>query len=255
MSFILMGQAMKFKTGSTATKMVLLKLADNANDDGECFPSYGHIAEHCEMSKRSVMRHIDLLIGQGLVRKEFRKGSHHGNASNMYYLNLDSNGNLVKPSDTVSPPSDNLSPPSDTVSPPLVTQCHPEPININLSNNNNYVEEQISLISEDKMTEVKVDRVNYDEVLRIYNETMVKSANVRKLCDKRKKLVKKFMEFWELDLVKLERYLGYMTNHEDAQWMFERRPKADGSGKFWNAMGFEYFFSDKCMNYVRERLN
>lgn len=46
MSMILTAQVMKLKIGNPARKLVLLKLADNANDDGVCFPSYKNIAEH-----------------------------------------------------------------------------------------------------------------------------------------------------------------------------------------------------------------
>ncbi|CBW29805.1 Uncharacterised protein [Haemophilus influenzae] len=53
MSMRLMVQAMNCKVGNPARKLVLLKLADNANDDGICFPSYQYIADKCEMSKRS----------------------------------------------------------------------------------------------------------------------------------------------------------------------------------------------------------
>lgn len=55
MSMILTAQVMKLKIGNPARKLVLLKLADNANDDGVCFPSYKNIAEHCEMSRQSAM--------------------------------------------------------------------------------------------------------------------------------------------------------------------------------------------------------
>ncbi|MFS1538860.1 MAG: helix-turn-helix domain-containing protein [Candidatus Phlomobacter fragariae] len=87
MSMTLMAQAMKMKVGSTARKLVLLKLADNANDKGECFPSYQHIADQCEMSRRSVINHIDALCEQGLIKKIYRNGE-KGNSSNFYILNL-----------------------------------------------------------------------------------------------------------------------------------------------------------------------
>ena len=58
MSMTLMVKALKTKVGNPLRKLVLLKLADNANDQGECWPSYQCIADQCEMSKRSVMIHI-----------------------------------------------------------------------------------------------------------------------------------------------------------------------------------------------------
>nr|WP_243434223.1 helix-turn-helix domain-containing protein [Pseudomonas sp. 43(2021)] len=84
----LMVKAMKTKVGNPLRKLVLIKLADNASDQGECWPSYQHIADQCEISKRSVMNHINTLCGAGLLRKEIRKGGPKGNSSNVYYLTL-----------------------------------------------------------------------------------------------------------------------------------------------------------------------
>lgn len=91
MSMDLMVQAMKIKVGNPLRKLVLLKLADNANDLGECWPSYQHIADQCEISKRSVMNHIEALCEYGLIKKELRTGP-KGNSSNVYQLNLRSAG-------------------------------------------------------------------------------------------------------------------------------------------------------------------
>ncbi|MCP6282365.1 helix-turn-helix domain-containing protein [Klebsiella pneumoniae] len=91
MSMDLMVQAMKIKVGNPLRKLVLLKLADNASDLGECWPSYQHIADQCEISKRSVMNHIEALCECGLIKKELRKGP-KGNSSNVYQLNLRSAG-------------------------------------------------------------------------------------------------------------------------------------------------------------------
>ncbi|WP_080447658.1 helix-turn-helix domain-containing protein, partial [Haemophilus influenzae] len=84
----LMVQAMNCKVGNPARKLVLLKLADNANDDGICFPSYQYIADKCEMSKRSAISHIDDLIKMGLVTKKARKNK-DGSSANLYLLHLE----------------------------------------------------------------------------------------------------------------------------------------------------------------------
>lgn len=91
MSMTLMAKAMAIKTGNPIRKLVLIKLADNANDSGECWPSYKHIADHCECSKSAVRDHIDALISMGLLVKENRPGVKNGkgNASNLYCMNLD----------------------------------------------------------------------------------------------------------------------------------------------------------------------
>ncbi|MEE4099164.1 helix-turn-helix domain-containing protein [Pseudomonas viridiflava] len=89
MSMTLMVAAMKLRVGNPLRKLVLIKLADNASDVGECWPSYQHIADQCEISKRSVMNHISALCEAGLLRKEIRKGGPKGNSSNVYFLTLD----------------------------------------------------------------------------------------------------------------------------------------------------------------------
>lgn len=99
-----MARAMAIKTGNPIRKLVLIKLADNANDNGECWPSYQHIADHCECSRSAVRSHIDALIGMGVLTKENRMGINNGkgNTSNVYYLNLD---NPVPPKSTAPVPS------------------------------------------------------------------------------------------------------------------------------------------------------
>lgn len=88
MSMSLMVRVMGMKVGNPLRKLVLLKLADNASDAGECWPSYQYIADQCEISRRTVMTHIEALCDCRLLKKETRKGP-KGNSSNVYILNLD----------------------------------------------------------------------------------------------------------------------------------------------------------------------
>ena len=87
MSMDLMVKALKTKVGNPLRKLVLVKLADNASDLGECWPSYQHIADQCEIAKSSVRKHIKALEEQGLLSIEHREGP-KGNSSNMYRLSL-----------------------------------------------------------------------------------------------------------------------------------------------------------------------
>ena len=124
MSMLLMVQAMKIKVGNANRKLVLLKLADNANDEGVCWPSYQHIADHAECDRRTVMRHVKKLQEDGLLWVEYRKGE-KGNSSNKFHLTLNRE---TKGSDNMTPPSDTVSPPpSDRVSPR--TSHSLEPVN------------------------------------------------------------------------------------------------------------------------------
>lgn len=94
MSMELMVKAMKAKVGSPLTKLVLIKLADNANDQGECWPSFKHISDQCEISRSSAIRHIGLLEANGFLRKEHRFGGVKGNSSNLFHLTIE-NGRVV----------------------------------------------------------------------------------------------------------------------------------------------------------------
>ncbi|MCH4712724.1 helix-turn-helix domain-containing protein [Escherichia coli] len=72
MSMKLMVEVFHTEVGNPMHKLVLLKLADNANDNGECYPSYHHIAKECEISKSTAMRAVDALCEKGLLIKQPR---------------------------------------------------------------------------------------------------------------------------------------------------------------------------------------
>ena len=83
-----MAKAMNIKVGNPLRKLVLIKLADNANDKGECWPSYQHIADQCEIDRSTVRRHIKDLEKDNLLTIENRTGA-NGCSSNLYILTLD----------------------------------------------------------------------------------------------------------------------------------------------------------------------
>lgn len=87
-----MVRAMKTKVGNPLRKLVLIKLADNASDSGECWPSVPYIAEQCEISVRSVQSHIQQLAKDGLLRIETRRTENGLNRSNVYHLALNGTG-------------------------------------------------------------------------------------------------------------------------------------------------------------------
>ncbi|HCA4432749.1 helix-turn-helix domain-containing protein [Escherichia coli] len=88
MSMNLMAKAMNIKVGNPLRKLVLIKLADNANDNGECWPSYQHVADQCEVSRSTVKSHIRALEEMGLLKRECRRKGEL-NQSNVFYLTLD----------------------------------------------------------------------------------------------------------------------------------------------------------------------
>lgn len=144
MSVLLITKAWKINVENAARKLVLIKLADNANDQGICWPSYKNLAINCEMSRRTVMRHVEDLILTGFIKKQSRKGGVHINKSNLFQLTIDEGDistlkeakksqklakKMVKEKDVKTVASDNLTlglvvtedhPSGDTGSPDLV---------------------------------------------------------------------------------------------------------------------------------------
>ncbi len=56
-------------------KMVLLALADNANDEGtDCWPSVGKLVEKCSMSERAIQGHLAALEESGYIKRHERLG-------------------------------------------------------------------------------------------------------------------------------------------------------------------------------------
>ena len=99
-------------------KLVLLALADHANDDGECYPSLRKIEAKTGLSKQGLINAIKRLMDLGLIEKQFRTRQDGGQTSNLYTLTLDGVVNEVYP-------------PSQQDVPPQSTQCTPLTIIIN----------------------------------------------------------------------------------------------------------------------------
>ncbi|WP_349998116.1 helix-turn-helix domain-containing protein [Stenotrophomonas lacuserhaii] len=79
MSTIIMSQCWPLQQLSVTQKAVLISLADQANDDGVCWPAIGTIAKRCCMSERAVRTAMDHLEAVGLLSRERRF-----NSSNVY---------------------------------------------------------------------------------------------------------------------------------------------------------------------------
>lgn len=71
-STIIMSACWPLQGMSPAQKSVLISLADQANDDGVCWPSVGSIAKRTCLSARAVQDAIAWLESAGLVQREFR---------------------------------------------------------------------------------------------------------------------------------------------------------------------------------------
>ena len=74
MSIKVMTQAWAATVGDHTDKLVLLALADNANDEGHCYPSLTTVAKRCEISRRTMSRCIQSLVEAGHVSRKDRSG-------------------------------------------------------------------------------------------------------------------------------------------------------------------------------------
>lgn len=108
MSMRLMAIAMSAKVGNPARKLVLLKLCDNANDKGECWPSLQHIADQCEISRRTAINHVQALADDGFLVVENRFKNNE-QISNFYIIDLDrkSKSEKLGGENSALPPSEN----------------------------------------------------------------------------------------------------------------------------------------------------
>ena len=137
--------AFKAKTGSSGRKLVLIKLADNANDNGLCWPSHQYIADQCEMSKRSVINHIAKLEEMGFLTIQHRKKEAGGNHSNYYRLHIEVVKNLHGDSEnSAPPPSANSAPRTshslESVNEPIGLSSD-KPVDVKSNTKNKYTEE------------------------------------------------------------------------------------------------------------------
>lgn len=69
MSIHMTSQAWKTPVGSLAAKLVLLKIADNASDDGRAWPHIETIANETGLARSSVFRALDELEKSGIVER------------------------------------------------------------------------------------------------------------------------------------------------------------------------------------------
>ena len=118
MSIKLMTKAWELKLKAN-DKLVLLALADHANDDGECYPSLRKIEAKTGLSKQGLINAIKRLMDLGLIEKQFRTRQDGGQTSNLYTLTLDGVVNEVYP------PSQQDVPPQSTGCTPPVNQVYP----------------------------------------------------------------------------------------------------------------------------------
>ena len=85
---------------SPTPKLILMALADAANDFGVCWPSVSTVATKCCVSVRTVRRVIQKLVERGLLLSEQRYRKDGSCSSNRYRLQLEGGDNLTPAPDS-----------------------------------------------------------------------------------------------------------------------------------------------------------
>lgn len=80
--------ACKVKTGDPMSKLVLIALADRADDKGQCWPAISTIADDCECSESTVKRSLNKLEKQGHIAR-INRANDGMKTSNLYRITLD----------------------------------------------------------------------------------------------------------------------------------------------------------------------
>ena len=98
-------------------KIVLMAIADHADDDGYAWPGMKRIAEKCSMEKRTVQRHVEKLQEQQLLKVESRQRHDGSSSSNGYTVVM--NGTKEEGVAESHPPMSGMTPPHGTDDTPL----------------------------------------------------------------------------------------------------------------------------------------
>ena len=98
-------------------KIVLMAIADHADDDGYAWPGMKRIAEKCSMEKRTVQRHVERLQEQQLLKVESRQRNDGSSSSNGYTVVM--NGTKEEGVAESHPPMSGMTPPHGTDDTPL----------------------------------------------------------------------------------------------------------------------------------------
>lgn len=137
MSTIIMSACWPLQGMSPAQKAVLISLADQANDQGVCWPAVDSIATRCCLSKRAVQQAIKWLRSVGIVSVEERQGR-----STMYSVTpaayappqemhpsskCTRAGNAPTPADATPPPPQEMHPTPAASAPRTVIEPTREP--------------------------------------------------------------------------------------------------------------------------------
>lgn len=89
MSIYCMNKVWGMEGVSQAEMLLLLALADRANDDNVCWPGQASLAKKCNTTERTIRRTLKSLESKNLLTITARQGDGEGRKTNVYTLTLD----------------------------------------------------------------------------------------------------------------------------------------------------------------------
>ncbi len=113
---------------SKSVKMLLLALADAANDDGYCWPSRANLSMKTGDSLRTIDRSIRWLVDHGYISVKGEKRANGSKTSSLYRVLLESSQNDARGRVKMTPGVEsksrqNVSTPRDKMTPGVETKC------------------------------------------------------------------------------------------------------------------------------------
>lgn len=209
MSIRLMTAVWEREDLSATHKLVLLALADWANDEGLCWPSINRLSIKTSMAGRSIQRLIRQLEEMGFIRREETAGK-----GNRYWIVIPATD--CHPRHSVTPPLTDGHPIPDTVSPN--TSMIPQ-LNTNLICASSDAPAQPALIEDELVVTVQ-------DVVDAWNDTADKigKPKVQRISDGRKQVIRARIKQNTID---------------DFATVFRNIERSDFL-RNWNAMGFDW---------------
>lgn len=97
-----------------AKKLVLIALANRADEEGYCYPGYRRLAAQCSISRQSVITHVKALEDEGFIVICPQTRENGSDTSNLYRICLEGVGSKV-----LTPPGQKFVPPGSKSQTPI----------------------------------------------------------------------------------------------------------------------------------------
>lgn len=114
------------KTLRAGVRLVLVRIADMANDDGEAWPSFTTLADEVNKTRRQIMSDVKELERLGLITKTAQVDTKGRTKSNLYRIMMTAQPEVARVKPTSPPQGEaHFTPPVKPTSPPQGSPLHP----------------------------------------------------------------------------------------------------------------------------------